>query len=149
METKTKVAVDALRITGTLTQLVRHVDERLRLLVDETLGITELGVLGTIDKGTELPSAVARLMRLDPGRVTRIVDGFERRGYIVRGIDREDRRRCPLSITSDGRRILNQGRGVVGSAMEAIISQLPGAQQDGLMNALDSIRTILDGAPAG
>lgn len=140
----TKSPVDALRVTGTLTQLVRHVDGRLRSSVDDNLGVTELGVLGSIDRGIELPSAIARAMKLDPARVTRIVDGLERRGYIKRGVDREDRRRCPLSVTPDGRGVLEHGREVVSCTMDSIIARLPTEQQDGLIDAMDSIRTILD-----
>jgi MarR family transcriptional regulator, organic hydroperoxide resistance regulator len=140
--------VDAIRITATLTRLLRFVDQELRCAVDEQLGVTELGVLGSVERGVELPSAVARSLRLDPGRVTRVVDLLVRRGYVDRGVDIQDRRRCPLTLTVEGHAQLDEGRSVVTRAMETVIGRLPTPDQENLVSGLDSLRAVLDELPS-
>jgi DNA-binding MarR family transcriptional regulator len=138
------VAVDTLRMTATLTRLLRFVDQSLRSRVDESVGLTELGVLGTIQRGIELPSAIARAMRVDPARVTRVVDLLVRRGYLRRGVDTVDRRRCPLSLTARGEKCLERGRRTVTEVMESVLGRLPKDQQAGLVTTLDLLQTVLE-----
>ena len=47
----------------------------------------------------EEKSLLAERLRLDPGYVTRLVAGLERRGLVRRGRDARDRRRVRLSLT--------------------------------------------------
>ena len=130
--------VDALRITATLTRLLRFVDQELRYAVDEQLGVTELGVLGSVE----------RSLRLDPARVTRVVDLLVRRGYVDRGVDIQDRRRSPLTLTVEGHAQLDEGRSVVTRAMETVIGRLPTPDQENLVSGLDSLRAVLDELPS-
>ena len=139
--------VDSIRITATLTRLLRLVDERLRLSADDQVGLTELGVLGAIESGIELPSAIARLMRLDPGRVTRVVDLLVKQGYIKRGVDAHDRRRCPLSLTVEGNDRLRDGRAIVTATMGSVVGKLEDDHRDNLISALDNLRAVLDELP--
>src|SRR3954447_17943584 len=97
-------APDALRSAGTLLRLVRTIDQQLRTTSarDDALSITELGVLGQIDRGIDLPSQVARSLRIDPARVTHLTDRLVEQGYITRDADPRDRRRWRLQLTVGG-----------------------------------------------
>ena len=116
--------------------------------LQEDLGITEVSVLGSIDRGIALPSAISRDLHLDPGRVTRIVDLLVRLDYVQRGYDLEDRRRCPLSLTPTGWASLNTARRSIAGAIESIVDQLLSQDRQGLVDGLEAVRGVLE-APAG
>ena len=116
---------DALRLAGTLLRLVRALDQQLRAATGpDPLTITELSVLVQIDRGVDLPSLLARTLRLDPARVTHVADRLVARGYIVRAVDPEDRRRWRLRLTPLGTQRLAEGQADVRAAMEALLGGL-------------------------
>ncbi|HEV3309682.1 MAG TPA: MarR family winged helix-turn-helix transcriptional regulator [Chloroflexota bacterium] len=136
-------------MTGTLVRLLRVSDRAVRVGIEDDVGITELGVLATIQQGIELPSVIARTVSLDPARVTRIVDVLARRGYVERGADADDRRRCPLRLTTAGRERLDTGRAALSTSMIDVIGRLPTAKQSQLTDAVERIRVILDASQTG
>jgi MarR family transcriptional regulator for hemolysin len=131
---------DALRMVGTLTRLSRTLDQRLRHASADDLSIIELSVLGQIERGIDLPSAVARVLQLDPARVTRITDRLVMLGYIEREADLGDRRRCHLRLTDAGRAELS-------TAVAELLAGLSDEERTGLMRGLESIRRVLDALP--
>src|SRR5271165_2400959 len=100
-------------MAGTLVRSLRFIDERVRRTAADELGVSELGVMGQIERGVDLPSALARTLRIDPSKVTRIVDHLVGNGYVERGADPHDRRRCPLKLTVEGAARLEVGRAAV------------------------------------
>lgn len=139
--------IDSLHLTGTLVRIVRFADRGLRAGLTEDLGVNELGVLGTIDKGIDLPSAIARSLRLDPARVTRVTDHLVQQGLIERGADATDRRRCPLSLTSAGKKRLTQGRAVLTQSMLSLLDSVSPEQRNHLVGGLNQLRDVLDRLP--
>src|SRR5437868_13978464 len=116
---------DALYYAGTLLRLVRALDQHLRAATGpDPLNTTELGVLGQIDHGVDLPSLLARTLRLDPARVTHVADRLAARGYIAREVDPKDRRCWRLHLTPLGRPRLEEGRADVRAAMDARLGGL-------------------------
>src|SRR5947209_19062295 len=103
--------MDALSTARTYVRLVRLLEQQTRSeLNEEPLTLTEMGVLGQIERGQTLPSMIARALALDPARVTRITDHLFALGYVQREADPEDRRRCPLRLTAEGTERLERGR---------------------------------------
>lgn len=135
---------DALRLTGTVIRLVRYLDKRMGESVATELTLQELTVVGAIDRGLTLASAIARSLQLDPPRVTRIVERLVALGYVERGEDASDRRRCPLSVTPSGRKILTEARQALADGMTEILEQLPGTQRDHLIDSLEDVRLVLE-----
>src|SRR5256885_4159603 len=82
---------DALYYAGTLVRLVRALDQQLRAATGpDPLTTTELGVLGQIDRGVDLPSLLAPTLRLHPPRATHLAHRLLARGYILREVDPRD-----------------------------------------------------------
>lgn len=54
------------------------------------------------------PGVVAQHLRIAPRSVTDVVDSLERRGYVVREPDPGDRRATQVSLTSQGRTVLDE-----------------------------------------
>jgi MarR family transcriptional regulator for hemolysin len=138
---------DALRMVGTLTRLSRTLDQRLRHASADDLSIIELSVLGQIERGIDLPSAVARVLQLDPARVTRITDRLVMLGYIEREADVGDRRRCHLRLTDAGAKRVAAGRAELSTAVAELLAGLSDEERTGLMRGLESIRRVLDALP--
>lgn len=150
MENERTLRIDsgALRLAGTLLLLVRALDQRLRQASPiDKLSISDLSVLSQIDRGYHLPSALARNLQLDPARVTRIVDRLVIIGYVLRGADRADRRRCPLYLTESGGQRLIEARVVLSAAMENLLSALGDEERAGLTRALEQVRCMLECLP--
>ncbi len=112
----TREGADALRGAGTLLLLVRALEQDLRTAGgSDPLNLTELGVLGQIERGANLPSLVARALQLDPARVTHISD-----------------------------RLVTQGRNAVQLAMETLLAQLAAPDRHALQQGLGAVRELLD-----
>ena len=142
-------APDALHLTGALLLLVRAVDQRFRAETG-TRGLTlsDIGVLGQIERGVDGPSQIARVLRLDPARVTHLVDRLVTHGCIVREDDPSDRRRCHLRLTALGREQLERGRADARAAMESLLDGLSAEERAGLRQGLAGVCRVLHISPA-
>lgn len=140
---------DSIRMAGTLIRALRFIDDRMRSHDSDSLGVSELGILGQIERGVDLPSGLARSLRIDPSKITRMVDHLVSHGYVERGFDALDRRRCPLSLTAAGKTRLEQGRIAVEATMDILLERLPRDDQERLAGALDRLRDVLDQMPEG
>jgi DNA-binding MarR family transcriptional regulator len=137
--------VDALRVVGTLTLLNRAIDQQFRQASDgDELSVAELGVLSKLQLGCDLPSAIARTVRLDPGRVTRMMDRLVSLGYVTRDVDRADRRRWRHRLTTAGETRLAIGRAQVRQAMSELLDDLSAEERTGLAQGLEGVRRVLD-----
>ena len=73
------------------------------------LGISALqyGILRALSDQSFTLSELSKKFILDPSTLVPVVDALERKGYVTRGKDPNDRRRAPLSTTQAGKAILN------------------------------------------
>lgn len=62
---------------------------------------TELTVLASIRSAARTAGQLAETTQLTTGAITRVLDGLERRGYITRGTDPNDRRRVVVSAVAE------------------------------------------------
>lgn len=142
------VAPDPLRQAGTLVLLVRAMDQQLRAATSpDTLSLAELSVLGQVDRGVDLPSQVARALRMDPARVTHVVDRLVAHGSLTRAVDPEDRRRWRLRLTERGSQSLSDGRADMRAAMERLLDGLTPEEREGLEQGIAGVRRVLDALP--
>lgn len=111
--------------------------------------MTELSVLGLVHRGNDAPSTIARVMRVDPPRVTRITDHLAERGYIARGLDPDDRRRCVLRLTDEGEVRLLQGRQEIAASMSGLLEGLTRDEREGLARTLERVRGLMDSGQTG
>ena len=143
--TETRSRMDALGTARTFIRLVRMLEHQPRLDGDtQPLTLTELGVLGQIDRCHTLPSAIARALALDPGRITRITDHLYGLGYIQRQADPDDRRRCRLLLTDAGVERLERGRSHYSDAMESILRGLSERELAALRLGTEGLARVLE-----
>ncbi|MCO6382785.1 GNAT family N-acetyltransferase [Oceanicola sp. 502str15] len=92
-----------------LRDFSRFYTQRLGLLgqsyLDSGLGMTEVRVLWELaNGGLGTARAIAERLGLDEGYLSRLLAGFERKGWIERKPDPEDARRRRLALTAEGRK---------------------------------------------
>lgn len=136
---------DVLRLASTLLLMARELDHEVRRASpNEPLSMADLSVLRQIGHGRDLPSLVARALRLDPGRVTRITDNLVNLGYVSRSEDQVDRRRSRLELTPPGLARLRAGQAEVSAAMHGLLEGLSEDERQALTLGLEGARRALE-----
>lgn len=82
------------------------------------------------------PTELARELGVTAAAMTTRVDHMQRRGYVRRGIDRDDRRRHVVTLSARGRQLAEQIMAAQFAAEREIVGALSEAQQDQLTGLL-------------
>lgn len=88
-------------LLGSVCQLIRGPIHRIQ---DVSKG--EMGVLGylMLQGGTATPTEISKKFGVSTARITNVLNGLERKGYIVRTPSPNDRRMVLGTITEEGRK---------------------------------------------
>jgi DNA-binding MarR family transcriptional regulator len=87
------------------------------------------------------PSVLADELRIAPRSATDVVDGLEDRGWVDRTGDPTDRRATVLTLTTDGRDLVDRIEGVRRQASERVLDVLTPGQR----RTLHEILTVVVG----
>jgi DNA-binding MarR family transcriptional regulator/N-acetylglutamate synthase-like GNAT family acetyltransferase len=111
------------------------------------LSRTQARVLRSLgDPANGTPTRLAAELGLDPGYLSRVVGGLERRGLVVRSSAAEDRRVSHLRLTSAGRRAFQRLDSVARRRMGDLLSGASPEQCDRVVEAMRSIEAELVGS---
>lgn len=105
----------------------------------------ELKVLNYIEscgKETALPGELGRMLALSSSRVAGTLNSLEKKGYIVRNVSAEDRRKVPVSITAAGRKYLSGKREWVHSACLSILETLGGEDAETFVRIIKKLAEL-------
>ncbi len=71
----------------------------------------EMKVLTFVNKmnRTVMPGEIASMLEMTAARITGVLRSLEKKGYIIRRIDENDRRRVLVDITENGRKCVASG----------------------------------------
>ena len=94
-----------------------------------------------------LTGEVATRMHITSGTVTSLLDNLERKGYIVRSGDEEDRRRVLVDITPAAQAVLDEALPAVQQVVRHIMDGLGVQRQQGLLEVLDEVRRAVADLP--
>ena len=122
-----------------------HLLRRLRV-EDEALGISapRLSALSVlVFAGPRRVGQLALAEQVEPPTMTRLVDGMERDGYVVREPDPEDRRAVIVRPTTKGVRALNQGRARRVAALAATLATLAPEDLRALATGVDLLERAI------
>jgi len=98
----------------------------------ESLGLclSDFAVLeAVLHKGPLAVNTIGSLVRLTSGSISTAVDRLERRGYVERRRDSEDRRTCLVHLTASGRSLIAGAFADHVAAMERATSGLGAAER--------------------
>jgi DNA-binding MarR family transcriptional regulator len=124
-----------------------HLLRRLRI-EDESLGISapRLSALSVlVFGGPRRIGELADAEQVEPPTMTRLVDGMERDGFVVRSPDPEDRRAVIVRATSMGEGALKKGRSQRVEALASQLRTLPTEQLTILSRGVDVLERIVGG----
>jgi DNA-binding MarR family transcriptional regulator len=126
-----------------------HLLRRLRV-EDEELGISapRLSALSVlVFAGAMRIGELARLEQVEPPTMTRLVDGLERDGYVVRSPDPADARAVTVEPTQLGRDALMEGRRRRVEAFSGLLATLPRRELTQLARGVAALERALAASP--
>src|SRR5919206_1100155 len=103
----------------------------------------ELGQVEDIDFAD-----LRRTLDLDAGYLSRLLARLEEQGLVARQRAAHDGRRQQLTLTADGRTAYETLDQRSAAEIATLLDGLAGGDRRRLLDALQTVRTILDGAPA-
>ncbi len=112
--------------------------------VSDKFGVTgpQLWALNTIFNDEGLPlGELGKKMYLGPSTITGLVDRLEKRGYVARDRDHEDRRVVKLLLTPKGKRLIKRAPDPIQGKM---IYGLRGLNRVQLRSIYDSIQKLVE-----
>jgi long-chain acyl-CoA synthetase len=93
-------------------------------VAEADLSVPQYRILGMLDAGPAMPSALADRLAVRPPSVTSVVDGLVARGLVHRHPAEDDRRRVAHTLTSEGRRALAAADQAVDDRLRRLASAL-------------------------
>jgi len=82
---------------------------------------------------------IAEKMNLSPSRITRIMDGLIKKGYMVREIDNADRRNMILSLSKKGKNLTTRLNNAFIEIHQEILNEIDEKQHDSLIIAMGNL----------
>jgi DNA-binding MarR family transcriptional regulator len=139
------------QIEQQLTILLRRV-QRIHLSTSSGEMDIERSAYGILcrlaDEGPQRLGVLALGFGLDPSTITRQVQAMERAQLVERRPDEQDRRASILSLTEEGRMVLEHTRAHRRQRMDAVFSDWPDSDRDELARLLtrlnESIAALVD-----
>jgi DNA-binding MarR family transcriptional regulator len=108
-----------------------------------------LNALAVIEGGGQpmLTGEVAARMHITSGTITSLLDNLERKHYVVRSSDREDRRRVLVDITPAAQAVLDQVLPAIQQVTRHVIDGIGSERQQVLLDILAEIREAIAELP--
>ena len=83
-------------------------------------------------------------MNLSPSRLTRIIDGLEKRGYMQREIDQKDRRNMRVFLSRRGKILTNKLNKAFIDLHSEILQDIDVAQHESLITAMGHLHLAIE-----
>jgi DNA-binding MarR family transcriptional regulator/GNAT superfamily N-acetyltransferase len=114
--------------------------------LDSPYSLGEMRVLYEIAHGDgSTASDIARALDLDAGYLSRVLRNFEKRGLVSRKTSEKDARQSHLALTARGRKTFVPIEQRSQDDVAEMLATLKPEDQVRLVNAMDTIQTLLDG----
>jgi len=94
-----------------------------------------------------LTGVVAARMHITSGTVTSLLDTLERKHYVVRSSDRDDRRRVLVDITAAAQALLDEALPAIQQVARQLVDRIGPQRQQALLDILDEIRQAAEELP--
>lgn len=131
----------ATRLAPAIVRITRRIRP-----VNGELSVGHFSTLASIERsGPQRPSDLARLERVSPPTMTRILAALEERGLLERHQSVDDARSVIVAITAQGVRLVAQARAEQVRAVAVLLQELDDAQVRRVAAALESLETLAQG----
>ncbi|OPF70691.1 MarR family transcriptional regulator [Streptomyces antioxidans] len=123
----------------TASRLLVAVSARSLAAVEDSLTLPQFRMLVVLDgRGPLSLSGLAGELGVQPSTAMRMIDRLVAAGMVARGVTAEDRRTSVISLTKDGRRIVNEATGRRRREIAGIVDVMPPGQRRHLIEALQA-----------
>ena len=116
-----------------------------------TVSPAQCVLLQTLTDGEWDVSSLASQARVTKGAMTRLVDGLEKRDWVVREKGEDDGRRVLVSLTTEGKKEAKRLHRLTEKSIATILERIPKGERDQvvrsigvLRQATEEVRTQLD-----
>ncbi len=117
-------------------------------LLQSDYSLTEVRLLYELASRQGLTAtAIQGGLNLDAGYLSRVLKKFRLRGWLKRAPARDDARRWVLTLTPSGRAVFAPLDKASHDEMGAMLERLPGGGAAKLVDAVETVRRLLDGGP--
>jgi DNA-binding MarR family transcriptional regulator len=97
-------------------------------------------LLQTLTDGEWDVSSLASQTRVTKGAMTRLVDGLESRGWVVRQKAEDDARRVLISLTADGKKEAKRLGELTERSIAALFERIPSAERAQVIRSIHLLR---------
>jgi len=87
---------------------------------------------------------IAKRMRLSPSRLTRVMDGLVKKGYMKRKIDNSDRRNMKLSLSRRGKNLTNKLNDAFIEIHSEILQDIDISQHESLITNMEHLHSAVE-----
>lgn len=87
---------------------------------------------------------IAERMNLSPSRLTRIIDGLVKNGYMVREVDNEDRRNMRVFLSKRGKTLTNKLNKAFIDLHTEILQDIDVSQHEPLITAMEHLHSAIE-----
>ena len=87
---------------------------------------------------------ISKRMNLSPSRLTRIIDGLVKKGYMQRAIDPNDRRNMIVTLSRRGKILTNKLNRAFVEVHEEILQDIDVAQHEPLISAMENLHLAIE-----
>jgi DNA-binding MarR family transcriptional regulator len=129
----------------TFNLLARCQEKEARLAEEHGLHQSEFKCLRLFGLDESLNNKeIAKRMKLSESRLTRIVDGLEKRGYMKREIDQTDRRNMRVYLSRRGKILTNKLNKAYVDIHSEILQEIDVAQHEPLITAIEHLHLAVE-----
>lgn len=138
-----QTAVNLANITFSL--LVRCQEKEAWLAEKHRLCNTEFRCLRLFGANENLSNTqISKRMNLSPSRLTRVIDGLVRKGYMQREIDTNDRRYMRIILSRRGKILTNKLSKDFIDIHKEILQDIDASQHDSLITAMEHFHSAIE-----
>ncbi len=143
-KTMTEEALD--RFWETVPPLWGQIRAHIRAVARESfhLGVEQFQVLRLIRQGRDSVSEIAAARNISRSAVSQAVDVLCRRGLLTRAEDPADRRHTRLTLTRQGKSVLDSVFGETRAWMKSKIAAFGPEELQGIVTAMETLGKMLD-----
>ncbi len=129
----------------TFSLLQRCQEKEARLAEEHGLFHAEFRCLRLMDSEGSLNNKdIAERMNLSPSRITRIMDGLVKKGYMQREINKGDRRNMKISLSRRGKILTNKLNKAFVDLHSEILQDIDVSQHEPLITAMEHLHLAIE-----
>ena len=129
----------------TFNLLARCQEKESRLADEHNLLEAELKCLRLMASQESLNNKdVAEIMSLSPSRITRIMDGLVKKGYMIREIDKDDRRNMKIALSKRGKNLTTRINNAFIEIHREILEEIDVSQHESLLTAMENLHLAVE-----